>query len=549
MKSNSVIKKNISDKIDIAGWICVIILFCLNSIIIFKGTWNFIHSDGATAILFALEQIEQGKMYPSGWCNGTGVWNIGLQTLIIPFLKICDSWLNARALAVILQMFIAIVVLYGFKHYGIIKKRAWTVILFMMLPISEVITEHWYFQATYMTLTIFLMLLILSTYALMYEKGRGKIIPTLVMVALLVIKIGSSYSMILVFVAPMLGALIFDALFRTYHKEKERKALYVYVLPIIIIVVGTIGGLIYNKYIAMALNTKSSGISYAFITHKELWESLGNFVQNILRVYGVLDKNAALLSLAGINKVLAVVYFGFVFVYIPICLIRNFEKLKRDSQRIFLVFSMLSSAATIYLTIIAAMPQSRYLLWVYFFTIVWLGIWIDNFNEIQYEYEKEIRIVFIAFIIVLFGGAYMYYLTYDYEENPDVLGVNNTYRDYKVDYDLLNYLEENNYKFGYSTYWSSYSYMVASSGEVQMAAAAYDWSGPYYWLTSKKWYESDVYDGECFVLLRWQQLEELPEQYTEKAIGQEEYNGHIILKYNSVEEIHEIWDALSPGWR
>lgn len=123
MRSSSIREKFILNKIDIAGWICVLILFFLNSIIIYKGTWNFIHSDGATAILFALEQMEQGKIYPDNWYNGTGIWNIGLQTLIIPFLKICDAWLNARVAAVILQMIIAAFVLYGFRHYEIIKKE------------------------------------------------------------------------------------------------------------------------------------------------------------------------------------------------------------------------------------------------------------------------------------------------------------------------------------------------------------------------------------------------------------------------------------------
>lgn len=381
----------------------------------------------------------------------------------------------------------------------------------MLLPISEVVSEHWYFQATYMTLILFLMLMILSTYALLYCKGKRKIIPALVMLAVMIVNIGTSYSMLLVFVAPMLGALVFDV-FRTYHKEGRLKSLYVYIFPAVIIIIGTICGLIYNKYLAITLNTNASGISYAFITHKDLWNSIGNFVQNILRLYGVIDKNAALLSLTGINKVLALVYFGFVMVYIPYCLMKNFEKLKSDSQRNFVVFSGLSSLATIYLAIIAAMPHSRYLLWIYFFSLVWLGIWIDNFKQFNYEYWKEIRIGFIAFSIVLFGGVYTYYLTYDYHQNPDVLGINNNYRDYKVDYDLLNYLEENDYEFGYSTYWSAYSYMVASSGEVKIAAAAYDWKGPYRWLTSQKWYTADIHDGKCFVLLQHKQLEEFPAQ-------------------------------------
>ena len=86
-----------SNRLDQIGWLLVVMVFVANIFIIFKGTRAFIHSDGATAILYAREQWEQKALYPQQWNYGTDIWNVGLNTIIIPLLKVCSSWLTARA--------------------------------------------------------------------------------------------------------------------------------------------------------------------------------------------------------------------------------------------------------------------------------------------------------------------------------------------------------------------------------------------------------------------------------------------------------------------
>lgn len=545
MKIIDNLKKNEKmDKWDYFGWMCVLVGLILNSIIIYKGTWNFIHSDDATAILFAKEQISQKKMYPEGWWYGTDIWNIGLNTLVIPFLFLCKNWLNARVCAVILQTLLMVVIILGFRKFKITGKRVWIVILFMLLPISEVISEHWYFQATYMTIILFLIGMILTSYMILSEKKKNRIMGVILLLAILTIRIGGSCMMILVFALPMIGAMAFQAI-REIHNGEKKEKIYKYLLCIIAICLGVGLGMIYNKYLLANINGTPSGTSdYSFVTHKEIWSSIGMFVENILRLYGVIDKNAALLSLNGINKVMATVCFCFFVLYLPYCLVKNFSRLKHKYQQIFLTFSILSSIAVIYLCIVANMPQSRYLIWCYFYSILWFGIWIDNYDRLQYEYGKELKWGIGAFCVVMFCGVYSYYMTYDYETNEDILGVNNRFIDYKVDYELLEYLEKNDYEFGYSTYWSAYSNIVASNGKVKIAAITYDWKQPYYWLNSEKWYQKDVYDGKCFVLLTKKQQEGLPELYKEKAVACKEYRGHIILEYSSVEDVQEIWKQL-----
>lgn len=534
-----------NNKINLLGWIVVAVVFILNCIIIYKGTWAFHHSDGSTAVMFAIEQLEQGKLYPNGWHNGTGIWNFGLNTIILPFLNICKEWLNARVCAVITQTLLMVGVLAIFKKMNIISKRWWIVVLALFLPISEVVSEHFYFQATYMTAIMYLAVMILCSYMSMSKKKHISIIGILALIILLYFNIASGYMMILVFVCPMLATLLLQYI-QVNHKVPDRKNIVTYGIAMIPLIVGTLAGMISNSHLMNELNAKRDSTGgYIFVTNEEIGNSLIALVNEFVRLFGAADKNAALLSLNGINKALACVYLILMMIIVPYCLIRNYKKLKNDKQRFFVMFSVISSLAVIYIFIFTGMGRARYLLWIYFYSIINLGIWVDNFNNMEFTYAKELKVGFLLYFMVLIVGVYSYYLTYDYETNPDVLGINNRYRDYKIDYELLNYMEENDYTFGYAYYWASYSYTVASSGEVEIAAIDYDWTKPYYWLTSDKWYKDDVHEGECFVLVLNRQLETLPQEYVDKAIRRDEYNNHTIFIYDDVKTVHSIWNVLS----
>ena len=474
------IKRQFEDKWDLLGWIIVTLAFASNVIIIFKGTWAFFHSDDATAIMFAREQWAQKKIYPDGWHYGTNIWNIGLNTIILPFFKLCEHWLDARACAVVAQTIVMMIFVVFYKKLQVIGKRSWLVVLAMLLPISEVISEHWYFQATYMTIVLFLMGMILFSILSLNEKTWIKILSFIALIIILVCSISTGYSMILVFVCPMLATIFLYAI-QIYHVNQEKKQLIKYCQLMGVIIIATVIGMLYNIFLSKRLGIHTSSVGgYYFITFDKIGESVIQLVNAFMRLFGAADKNTSLLSLGGINKVLAFVYFVFLMIFLPICLIRKYKYLKSSGQKIFVLFSIISSIANIYLFIVAGMARPRYLIWCYFYAIIWMGIWIDNYEVMKFEYGKELKQGLIAFYTFLTLGVYSYYLTYDYYNNPDVLGINNTYLDYKLDYDLLQYMEDKGYTFGYAYYWASYSYTAASDGRVQIGAIDYDWSRPYY---------------------------------------------------------------------
>lgn len=527
-------------KWDIIGILLVSLAFFCEVIIIFKGTHYFFHSDDSTAITFAFEQWKQKKIYPDDWCYGTSIWNFELNTLVLPFLKVCKHWLHARAAAVVLQTAIMLFLMWCFKKSEVLGKYFWITSLLMLLPVSEVISEHWYFQATYMTAIVYLIMLVLLTLCVMKKEKIQCVAAAVCMVLLLVTRMESGFIFLLIFIAPMLATLVFYAIYQSHHQKIYLKG---YCLAGGMIIAGTVIGYIrYNSLIGTLNMTRSAVGDYAFIPSAEMGNSLLNLWNCLLRLYGASDKAQGLLTLGGINKAIATVYLVIVLLIVPICLIKNFSKLKTDNQKMFFVFSIISTLATIYIFLFTGMNTSRYLIWIYFYSIINLGILIDNIDRINFEFVKEYKIGFTLFLLVMNLGCYTYYLTYNYDANPDILGVNDEYRAYKVDYDLLDYMEKKGYTRGYSYYWASYSYMAASDGRIRMAALVEpDWSRPYYWLNSKRWYNLEDENGECFLLIPNFKMEFVPKEYAQKAIRKDEYHDHTIYVYSGVDVLKEIW--------
>lgn len=528
-------------KLDIIGIIFVLLAFLCEIFIIFKGTHYFFHSDDSTAITLALEQWKQKKIYPTDWCYGTSIWNFELNTLVLPFLKVCKHWLHARAAAVVLQTMIMLFLMWCFKKIEVLGKNFWISSLLMLLPVSEVITEHWYFQATYMTAIVYLMILILLTLYLMRKEKVKCVVASVCLLLVLIIRMETGFIFLLVFIVPMLATLVYYAIYKSHYQKISFKG---YCLAGSVIIVGTaIGYIRYNSLIGTLNMPRSAVGGYAFIPSVDMGESLLNLWNCFLRLYGASDKAQELLTLGGINKAIAVVYLIITLLIVPICIGRNFSKLRTDNQKMFFVFSVISAFATIYIFLFTGMRASRYLIWIYFYSIINLGILIDNIDGFSFTFVKEYKLGFALFFLVMNLGCYTYYLTYDYDANPDILGINDEYRAYKLDYDLMAYMEDRGYTCGYSYYWASYSYMAASDGRIRMGALVEaDWSRPYYWLNSKRWYDMEDENGECFLLVPNFKMENIPQEYIEKADRKDEYHGHTIFIYKGVDVLKGIWE-------
>ena len=103
----------------------------------------------------------------------------------------------------------------------------------------------------------------------------------------------------------------------------------------------------------------------------------------------------------------------------------------------------------------------------------------------------------------------------------------------------IEFLEDNGYTFGYSTYWNANVVTAISNGKVEVASIYSPETMDYYlWGTTKDYYKEGYHDGKCFLLLT---LEER-EAYKEGSVlsnGQEIYRDDyfVIYSYDSVDTL------------
>ncbi len=543
------LKNNRERAIQIFGWVLIALALAGDVVIIFKGTWAMIHSDGATALILGREQWRQKKTYPDQWYYGREIWNYGLNTIVQPFMKLCRHWLDARACAVVMQTGIMVAIVYWFKREQILGRYWWLSALFMLLPVSEVVTEHFYFQATYMTAVLWLAVMMMVTLWGLEENKKKRYAGYVLLAAVVVIRGITGYSMVLVFCAPMMAALVLSAIASQKNKDSDHlEYTKRIVITLLVLAVSTLAGMAANSFYIQKLNVASSSTErFGFIEFTNLGNQILHLFNCFCRMFGAADTGGVeLLTLSGVMKALGFAYLCFLLFFIPASLFKNRAKIKNPRHRFLLVFMIASSIATIYIFIFTGMEQARYLLWIYFYLILALGIWVYYFKSFSYSYDREIRAGVMILTVVMMVGSFCYYLSYDYEQNPERIGANDTVIYTKPDPDMIAWMKEKHYTYGYSGYWESYATTVYADGKVWISALTDDWKGPNYWLTSGMWYEPDAHKGKCFVMVPEDKYSSnLPEEYKKAAIKEEQYDSYHFLIYKDIRTLQRLWDQYA----
>jgi hypothetical protein len=71
----------------------------------------------------------------------------------------------------------------------------------------------------------------------------------------------------------------------------------------------------------------------------------------------------------------------------------------------------------------------------------------------------------------------------------------------------VEYLTENDYDFGYATFWNANVMTELSDGRIEAGTIGDDdFSSPYLWLTRRDYYLEGYHDGKCFLLITRSEL-------------------------------------------
>lgn len=511
--------------------------------IVFLGTRALFHADDATAVLFAREQLLQKKFLPDDWNNGTSIWTIGLQTFVLPFLMFLNDWILCRELAVCVQTILFVICFWFLMREIGIKEKVYLLIL-SIVPVSEEILEHCFFQATYMTLQLFeyfVVAITISALAKYKVKNKYSYIYLFGIIFSIVISCHSTLVTVATSVLPILGAIIiYYALEYIFSNENIKLTINEFII-IGAIIIGIIFALIIYYYLQnnYGFSLEDANVS-EFIGKTGYANMINSVFDEFLLLYGAVGEGS-LFTLQGITRGVRLAYFLTSAIIVPTILLVNYKRIKSKNQKTFIIYSVLTFFILIFIAVITGKCSSRYFIPVYFNNILLLGILADSMLK-----DKLLTYIYkfcIAFLSLMCFGLY---IMYNYTENPNDIGMWRS-NSWTADTELIELLEEKEVGLIYAPYWTAYSNMVASNGIVQ--GVAYIGGDPMNfkeWLDSSRWAELDYYDGRTAVIFNV--AYDLNDVYLELASESLQYKGWQILVFDrnllSYDEIAKIREEI-----
>lgn len=459
---------------------------------IFLKTKYNAHSDWATAPLLAREELRHGSLLPEGWVYAQGVWLFSLQVLVLPFLAITKDMLLSRELAVALQT--VLVTFLFVKGLGRMttKKGAILAAIFMLIPISSEVLKNHYYEATYNTNNIWLMLLIFDMICFhesVERKSRWAFFQGFIAVYLVTILTIPGTKLLATLFLPFLAAMVLYLAVKEkfYIKKMIKHTSAVWLIGLTVLGIGI--GLLCQGPLQDAVIYKSGVASMEFTKGSSYMHNLGATVYGFLELYGCVggaEKN--IISLEGVVCLFKWAVAFFMCLVVPVWCIVKYKKLKTDYHRIFVLFAWISVAMMLFLCVVTPNFSNtpRYLLGVFVNNLILTVFFFDYYIE-KSEYYSHL--VLICLLLPLIGGSYLTSLKKDEGR-------------YDNQKQIFEYLQEQNISYGYATYWNAQVMTVLSNGEVEiMPVISGNPTKAHDWLSSVEWFEDSYYDGSfCLIL-------------------------------------------------
>lgn len=519
------IKKN--DWLTTTLWVGLVLLILFDIVIVLRGSLEAFHSDSATAILLAKEQLRTGQIIPDGWYYANDIWLISLNLFCIPFLLFIEDWMLCRQLAVILQLLVVTVVFLQYVRKIINLRWALAAAILFWCPLSVTVREHFLYQATYATGMLETLLILWASHGFYKaEKTREIIVYGVVVALLTIIMAVTGIRFIGATALPIVGAvgllLLFDVDF-DLTKFTDRKNVMLIAKLVWFLGMCALG---YFIHLRIRSNGAISEFGMVFIERQQIMDKLSELIQSYLAIWGCLDA-FQVLSVQGIIAFCGLIVCIVMNLIVPIYLVVRYSKIKNREARFFILYSGLCWCVCCYLVTFTNMYNPYYLLPIFFNDCILSAIAMDDL----FTYNKNLVVCVTVLCLVPFcvvTGAYW---------------ATRNYSKCEKDYELINILEENELYFGCTgIFWDAYRYTVLSDGKVEIVSYEGEPEKPQLWLCSEKWYEAEYYEGRSFILIRnnWQDITEEWKARAEEILHYEDFTIYIYS-----ENIYKIIDDQS----
>jgi len=460
-----------------------------------------LHNDSAAELALSKLLSEEGGILSRNWYYSTELRILNTQLVYTPLFHIFENWATVRALGNLILYFIMIISYIFFTRQLSIKRHLiiFTLPFLLFMPsgtfLDMIGVDTFYIPHIVMG---FCYIGIYLKYFSIKSKDRIKQLFCIIVYLLLSFLCGMSGTRYLMNIqAPLLLAgILFFCL------SNERKALrYNFTLSnfnnavksgsakraivsIAGIVVAMTGYFVNTKVLQQIYSFQNYSDKTFRAIDSEFISDIGFVINGFLSLMGY-RANVKFFSLAGLCNICILLFFIIVF-YIIVRNLLNRQNSLTDAQLLTILFFLSSLFISIFLTLMTKELVNRYYIPVIIFYIPIVAIYLNK----QDEYISDKIFCSSALLYILLLTTFITVSTYSKKDSSaDKQGA-------------TNFLVENNYTFGWATFWNADVFTYLSNGLFEVAHIYEPQSmTAFKWLSPKKYYESGYYSGQVFLLL------------------------------------------------
>lgn len=443
---------------------------------------NLMHSDTTAEVILSKFLADRNELISKEWFYSTEIRVIYTQLVMVPLFKIFSSYRLVKLLSVFIYY---AVLLYAWhmltKRFTLEKKWIFLGLALLLAPLSNEYLDMMFIGCFYTTQTI-CMYLVLS-FVLKEKKNRKMWIREGIVLSILSVLLGMTGLRYLasLYLPMLLAFLLFPVLERDGNKKENWQNI---TFSLLLTGFAGIGFLINKFYLAVQYSFDTTS-EVSFVPIDEIPDRFLTSIRLMLEFMGY--RQIRVVTPLGIVNAVKCLFF-LAFIAMIVALFRKRMELTGKERFLLYFFLMLFLINWYMLIFTDVLQQYRYWLPVYVTGVVLICVFMQHFRPAT-VFQKPLLCAFLALVVLssLYGELWQ-----------DV-----KYNDCAKRYAYMDFLENNDYDFGYATFWNASVTEYLSNGTIHVGnlGGSDGKAAPYEWLTPKEYYRSGFHHGKCFLLL------------------------------------------------
>lgn len=444
---------------------------------------NLMHSDTTAEVILSKLLADENKLITKNWFYSTEIRIVYSQLIMMPLFKIFTDYKLVKLLSIFIFY---LLLLWAFwmitKRFCAKPGVIFLGLALLLAPLSNEYLDMMYIGCFYTSQTICTYLVL--SYVIKKKPATKNWLLQDVALSVFAFILGlSGLRYLASLYLPMFLATCFILLMEKTAEKKQ--SLWGIAFTADQLLFAGIGFLVNKFYLAREYSFDTTS-EVTFVPLSEVSERFLNSLKLMLEFMGY--REIRVVSPLGMVNVMKCLFF-LVFVGMILYLWKRRMQILNRKERFLLYYFVFLFLINWYMLIFTnVLMQYRYWLPVYVIGILLIIIFLQKVS-FETAYQRPVLAAFLSVVVLssLYGELWQ----------------DTKYNDCEKRYAYMEFLEQNDYDFGYATFWNASVSEYLSNGTIRFGCiGGDDWGAkPYEWLSPKAYYKKGFHQGKTFLLL------------------------------------------------